>query len=255
METIAAIKANAARGYKTIEGLWRSFFRDHDIVVYEGSGATIVFGVKSLKTVFKMASIKNPDAFKFELYAIENAQFAHKIGFVYAAITEANEEMIKRIPRGLKAACKVGDPVVTMPLLSGTTVLEALSSRKVDPQIIARSIVDHVAKLNEHDWYNTDVKLENIQLTDDGRIVFLDWGSLCQKEKMHPTATYMLEGKTSCPKACASVTAVIALTELFGMKVPFDNVVQMETYQQLRGNVLEILEVPHNQRFAAVTIA
>lgn len=229
------------------------FFADKNIVVFEGSGATVVFAVKSLKQVFKVPTKQCFDAFQAELYAIKNAPFAHKCGYVYAAITPANNEMIAAIPRRSNAFCHVGDPVVSMPLLTGTTAMCALYTKKIDAQIIARSIVDHVAKIQAEKWYNTDLKLENIQLTDDGRVVFMDWGSLCHADGKNPTKTYAVTGFATCPRTCGSVAAVLTLAELFKIIVPEDRMLSQQRYLDIREQVIGALQNPHDYRLRKIT--
>ncbi|MBN23107.1 MAG: hypothetical protein CL678_17615 [Bdellovibrionaceae bacterium] len=249
-----AIKAKAIKTYVAMESFFADLFADKNIVKFEGSGATVVFAVKSLNQVFKVPTRDGLKFFQIELDAIRNAEFAHDLGYVYAAITTANAEMIRQIPKKCNALCGVGDPIVSMPLLSGTTALEALYTKKIDTQIIARAIVDHVAKLQGHQWYNTDLKLENIQLTDDGRVVFLDWGSLCKKDSNCPTATFAVIGHTTCPRTCGSLAAVLTLAELFKLPIPDDRKLSEGVYLDLREEVLGKLENPHDHRLRQNTI-
>ena len=249
-----AIKAAAARGYKALETAIRALFRDRDIVVYQGSGAAAVIGIKSLNTVFKIARDRNSDFMDVELTAINEASFAHDLGYVYASVVSINAQMIARIPPHVKTNCQVGDKIVTMPMLQGTTALQAINELRVGPQIIARAIVDHVAKLRGHKWYNTDMKLENIQVTPEGRVVFLDWGSLCDHTCLRPTATWVVDNYATNARVCGSVTAVIAIAEAFGISPPEEQVVATEKYIHLRDDVLELLEPPHVERFATATV-
>lgn len=250
-----AMRAKAIKAYNAIESFFVGLFEDKNIVSFEGSGVTIVFAVKSLNQVFKIPTKRGLEAFQLELHAIKNAEFAHDLGYVYAAITNANREMINQIPKKANPLCQVGDPIVSMPLLSGTTVLHALYTKKINTEIIARAIVDHVAKLNGHNWYNTDLKLENIQLTDDGRVVFLDWGSLCEKGGASPMATFVVEGYATCPKTCGSLAVILTLAELYKIVVPEDRILSKQFYLELREQVLDKLENPHDFRLRQNTIS
>ena len=197
--------------------------------------------------------VKVPDQssilFDREVRAIESAAFARTMGFVDASVVDVTPELRAKLPRQVRGATKA----ILMPRLPGTNAVDA-NLNFLDPDIIATSVIDSHCRLIDRGWYNTDCKLDNIQLIPGG-VKLLDWGSLCPADAVDPTFTFSVKGQMSSPHVCMSVNLVVTLLELYGNYPPEDTVLDVETYGALRKQVLEVLKVPLRDRLAKILAA
>ncbi|MGB0550919.1 MAG: hypothetical protein ACPGR8_17490 [Limisphaerales bacterium] len=197
--------------------------------------------------------VKVPDKssilFDREVRAIEFAAFARTMGFVDASVVDVTPDLRKKLPRQLRGAPKA----ILMPRLPGTTAVDA-NLNFLDPDIIATSVIDSHCRLVDRGWYNTDCKLDNIQLIPGG-IKLLDWGSLCPADAVDPTFTYAVEGQMSSPHVCMSVNLVVTILELYGNYPPAETVLGVKEYRDLKKQALDVLKAPLKMRLAKILAA
>ena len=198
--------------------------------------------------------VKVPDKatalFERELRAIKGASVATSLGFVDATVVEPNRDLQLSVPRGVKIPAQA----ILMPLLPGTNAVDADLTR-ADPHIISATIIDWHCRLIDRGWYNTDCKLDNIQVLPSGEIKFLDWGSLCPADKNDPIFTYCISGYHTSPHACMSINLVVTINELFGAETPVDTVVDIPEYRVHRAAALLSLQNPARTRLARILVS
>ena len=205
-----------------------------------------MFAVKSEKRVYKIPHQHREKTFDVELDAVENAAFATETGFVPATIIPLTTEILNHVPVQNKASRVLARPIVTMPLVDGRNLLNCTLNNGDTQMKVIHAIVSMVCKLAEQGWCNSDLKLENIMLTNENRIVFLDWGSLCRIDSDKPTATYRIEESPRCAKSCASLAAVLTIAEIFGQPLPETDAVPKAYYDSLKEDVLAQIVEPHS---------
>ena len=110
-----------------------------------------------------------------EINAIESIEIPRRCKFVEAKVQSVTTNMLKQIPRDqrkrLWPGCVEGTPAIVMNMLSGCTALEKHLRSTLDKTDTAEQLAGYLTELAEHGIYNTDVKLENMQLPDDGSLV------------------------------------------------------------------------------------
>ena len=221
--------------------------------VFDSSSVSNVVGLPDLDVVVKFPRKGGENVFDLEVQAIQDAPFARDFGFVEATVVGAPQTLASRISRVNGLSCKAGSTIVTMPWVHGTSALDPAVRKHSGANIIVGAIVDMLAKLKARKWLHTDIKLENIMMDDNRRIVFLDWGSLCRIDCREPTATYKVVDHTENAAVCASVNAVVCIGELLHRDTPADSVLTVDEYSSRRARVLETMNEPLRQRFANIT--
>ena len=224
-------------------------------------GSCVVFATPDNKHVIKLPADDAKDAFMRELHAIKCIHVPQQCEFVHAEIVSVTLAMLEQVPRHLKhrvwKGCVEGTPAILMDMLSGCTALEKHLRRTLDPDSTAEQLAGLLISLQKHGICNTDVKLENMQILNDGTLVFLDWGSLCRTDKSLgdiPTYTYAVAGYQLDPKVAMSINITCTLIEMHQRMVPITGKFTPIQYAELRQKALSLLQPETRKAFETLLV-
>lgn len=224
-------------------------------------GSCVVFATPDNKRVIKLPAHDAKEAFMRELHAIKSIHVPQQCEFVHATIESVTLAMLKQVPRHLRRrlwkGCVEGTPAIVMDMLSGCTALEKHLRRTLDPALTADQLAELVISLQKHGICNTDVKLENMQILEDGTLVFLDWGSLCRTDKSLgdiPTYTYAVAGYQLDPEVAMSINIICTLIEMHQRMIPLTGKFTPIQYAELRQKALGLLNAKTRKVFETLLV-
>lgn len=144
--------------------------------------------------VYKYPTDATVDVHLNELQTIASVppQFAAQVGFVYAKIVPHDLGMLEGAP---DSASQGEFQLIEMPLADGVEAFEIVCHPNFPQVAVAAAAVAHCRRMAELGYANTDIKLENIMVSDQG-VTFVDWGGICRLDSPPLHVTYEVSDRS-----------------------------------------------------------